>query len=60
MNDTECTLYWVTSGWLEKDVPGETGISDAEMCRRLWAEIERVRALFRANLEMPLLNNRSR
>lgn len=58
MNETEVTLYWATVGWLERDVPKETGIDHAETCRRFWAEIERVRALFRATVKMPLLEPR--
>lgn len=55
MNDTEYTLYWATVSWLEQDVPTETGIDHADTCRRFWVEIERVRALFRATVRMPVL-----
>ena len=58
MNDTEYTLYWATVSWLEKDVPTETGIHDADTCRRFWLAIERVRALFRTSLRTPLLDPR--
>jgi len=44
MNETDWALYWSTASWLEKDVATETGLPEAE-CRRLWAEVERVRAL---------------
>lgn len=50
MTDTEAFLYWATESWIEKDVATETGLPP-EMCARMWEEIERVRALFRASLE---------
>lgn len=55
MTDTELTLYWATHSWLEKDVPVETGITDTEMCRKLWLEVQRVRGLFWASIQMPRL-----
>lgn len=51
MTDTEYCLYWATESWLEKDVANETGLPP-EMCDRMWAEIERVRALFRASIKL--------
>lgn len=60
MNDTEYTLYWATVSWLEKDVSTEMGIDHADTCRRFWAEIERVRALFRASVKLTVLDSPSR
>lgn len=48
MTETEYALYWATEAWIEKDVSTETGLPLAA-CARVWAEIERVRALFRAS-----------
>jgi hypothetical protein len=51
MNDTECALYWATDSWLRKDVASETGLPE-DMCEKVWAEVERVRALFRASIKL--------
>lgn len=51
MNDTECALYWATESWLRKDVATETGLPE-DMCDKVWAEVERVRALFRASIKL--------
>jgi hypothetical protein len=53
MNDTEVCLYWATESWLEKDVASETGLPP-DTCAKMWAEIERVRALFRASIWLPV------
>lgn len=59
MNDTEVCLYWATESWLEKDVARETGLPP-EMCTPMWAEIERVRALFRDSIKLPVLPSGAR
>lgn len=51
MTDTELCLYWATESWLEKDVPSETGLPP-DMCASMWREIDRVRALFRASIQL--------
>lgn len=51
MNDTETCLYWATESWLEKDVASETGLPP-DMCAAMWREIDRVRALFRASIQL--------
>jgi hypothetical protein len=54
MNDTELCLYWATETWIEKDVASETGLPP-DTCAKMWAEIERVRAVFRASNKLPVL-----
>jgi hypothetical protein len=51
MTETESSLYWVTDSWIEKDVERETRLPP-DMCAQIWAEIERVRALFRASIQL--------
>ncbi len=52
MTHTELCLYWATESWLEKDVRSETGLPP-DMSASMWAEIDRVRALFRAVPSVP-------
>lgn len=47
MHETEWCLYQVTESWLRADVASVTGLPHHE-CERLWREVERVRASFRA------------